>query len=68
MPQTTHKKYAKGLMWFRRDLRLADNAALYHAIKTCDQVVCAFVFDTDILAGLPQIDRRVVFIHESLQA
>ncbi|MDP4607533.1 MAG: DNA photolyase family protein [Burkholderiaceae bacterium] len=68
MPQTTHKKYAKGLMWFRRDLRLADNAALYHALKTCDQVVCAFVFDTDILAGLPQIDRRVVFIHESLQA
>ena len=66
MATTPHKKYAKGLMWFRRDLRLADNAALYHALKSCDQVVCAFVFDTDILAGLPKQDRRVVFIHDSL--
>jgi hypothetical protein len=22
-----------GLMWFRRDLRVQDNAALYHALK-----------------------------------
>ena len=66
MPATPHKKYAKGLMWFRRDLRLADNAALYHALKSCNQVVCVFVFDTTILAGLPPTDRRVTFIHDSL--
>lgn len=66
MPQTTPKKYSKGLMWFRRDLRLADNAALFHALKNCQQVVCVFVFDTDILDSLPKFDRRVVFIHESL--
>ena len=43
------KKYTKGLMWFRRDLRLTDNAALYHALKQCDTVFCIFVFDKAIL-------------------
>jgi deoxyribodipyrimidine photo-lyase len=60
------KKYARGLMWFRRDLRVSDNAALYHALKSCRQVFCVFVFDSDILAPLPRADRRVEFIRESL--
>jgi deoxyribodipyrimidine photo-lyase len=58
--------YTKGLMWFRRDLRAQDNAALYHALKVCRQVWCVFVFDTDILNPLPRADRRVEFIRESL--
>ena len=61
-----HKKYQIGLMWFRRDLRVQDNAALHHALKSCEQVFCAFVFDPDILDGLPRADRRVEFIRESL--
>ncbi len=60
------KKYETGLMWFRRDLRVDDNAALYHALKSCRQVLCCFVFDTDILDGLPRVDRRVEFIRTSL--
>ncbi len=59
------KKYRAGLMWFRRDLRVQDNAALYHALKACKQVFCVFVFDNDILDALPRADRRVEFIHES---
>ena len=59
------KKYRTGLMWFRRDLRAEDNAALYHALKSCRQVFCLFVFDRDILDGLPRADRRVEFIRES---
>ena len=55
-----------GLMWFRRDLRAFDNAALYHALKSCRQVHCVFVFDRAILDSLPRLDRRVEFIHESL--
>jgi deoxyribodipyrimidine photo-lyase len=55
------------LMWFRRDLRLDDNAALFHALKAARQVHCVFVFDRDILGALPRRDRRVVFIHQSLQ-
>ncbi|MFO0206224.1 MAG: deoxyribodipyrimidine photo-lyase, partial [Betaproteobacteria bacterium] len=33
------------LMWFRRDLRLADNAALHHALQQAQRVTCVFVFD-----------------------
>jgi deoxyribodipyrimidine photo-lyase len=54
------------LVWFRRDLRVEDHAALHHALRSSDRVFCAFVFDTDILAGLPRDDRRVQFIHASL--
>ena len=57
-----------GLMWFRRDLRAFDNAALHHALTQCKQVHCVFVFDTDILGTLPKADRRVEFIRESLVA
>ncbi len=60
------KTYARGLMWFRRDLRCEDNAALYHALKSCGQVWCVFVFDQDILDSLPRADRRVEFIRETL--
>ena len=59
---------SKGLMWFRRDLRAFDNAALYHALKSCKQVHCVFVFDKAILDSLPKQDRRVEFIRESLAA
>ena len=43
----------------RRDLRAADNAALYHALKSCAQVHCVFVLDRAILDLLPRADRRV---------
>ena len=54
------------LVWLRRDLRLLDNAALYHALRAHRQVYVAFVFDRDILDPLPRQDRRVEFIRESL--
>jgi len=53
-------------MWFRRDLRVDDNAALWHALRACRQVVCVFVFDKAILDPLPRADRRIEFIRESL--
>ncbi|MBC6492540.1 cryptochrome/photolyase family protein [Flavihumibacter stibioxidans] len=56
------------LMWFRRDLRLHDNAALYHALKSGLPVVPVFVFDRNILDDLRvKEDRRVEFIHLALQ-
>jgi deoxyribodipyrimidine photo-lyase len=60
------KTYPKGLMWFRRDLRVDDNAALWRALRTCREVLCVFVFDQAILDSLPRADRRVEFIRESL--
>jgi deoxyribodipyrimidine photo-lyase len=57
------------LIWFRRDLRLTDNAALAAALQAAEQVHCVFVFDTDILDALAdKADRRVEFIHGSVAA
>ena len=56
------------LVWLRRDLRLYDHAALYHASRQAQHLVVVFVFDTDILANLPREDRRVEFICASLVA
>jgi len=57
-------------MWFRRDLRLADNAALHHCLKSARRVYAAFVFDRSILDELLaeglRADRRVDFIHRGL--
>lgn len=60
------KEFSSGLVWFRRDLRIDDNTALYQALRACQRVYCAFVFDSDILDPLPRADRRVEFIRESL--
>ncbi|THU04010.1 deoxyribodipyrimidine photo-lyase [Lampropedia puyangensis] len=54
------------IFWFRRDLRLHDNAGLYEALKQFDAVVPVFVFDTDILEKLPRYDRRVDFIAQAV--
>ena len=55
------------ICWFRRDLRLYDHAALFHALKDHEQVLPLFIFDRHILDKLEdQADRRVCFIYESL--
>lgn len=59
---------APALVWFRRDLRDHDHAALAAALTSGRPVHCAFVFDTEILDALPsRVDRRVEFIHGSLE-
>lgn len=66
-----------GLVWFRRDLRSTDQAALYYALKHCQRVWCVFVFDTTILqpivnawrarhASQTPEDRRIEFILATL--
>ena len=51
--------------WFRRDLRIHDNAGLYHALKSGNQVVGLFIFDTEILDKLEEKkDARVTFLHD----
>jgi deoxyribodipyrimidine photo-lyase len=56
------------LVWFRRDLRVQDQAALFHALKAARKVWCGFVFDRAILDPLPRADRRVEFIHDAVLA
>jgi deoxyribodipyrimidine photo-lyase len=57
------------ICWLRRDLRINDNAALYHALKSGNPVLLLFIFDTDILDQLPnKQDARVTFIQQTLAA
>jgi deoxyribodipyrimidine photo-lyase len=61
------RQFDRVLVWFRRDLRLADHTALSQALARSRQVWCAFVFDTEILDALPsRCDRRVEFIWHAL--
>jgi len=55
------------IFWFRRDLRLYDNTALYYAIQESTPVLPIFIFDTEILNDLAdKSDARVNFIHDQL--
>lgn len=59
--------HSAALVWFRRDLRNFDHAALHHALAQAGTVFCAFVLDREILDALPsRCDRRVEFILASL--
>ncbi|MBD3223288.1 MAG: deoxyribodipyrimidine photo-lyase [Caldithrix sp.] len=56
------------VFWFRRDLRLEDNKGLFYALQDGLPVLPLFIFDTDILDDLKdKQDKRVQFIHQSLQ-
>ena len=53
--------------WLRRDLRLEDNTALFHALSDENPVQMIFIFDTDILERLgSRSDARVQFIHQEI--
>lgn len=61
-------KYRHSICWIRRDLRLNDHVALSAAKQNSEFVTVVFVFDTNILDKLhDRDDRRVTFIHQSLQ-
>lgn len=61
------KPILSSLVWFRRDLRSEDNAALAAACNRPGEVYGCFVFDRSLLDPLPdRDDRRVAFIRDSL--
>src|SRR6185437_198179 len=61
------EKQKVSLCWLRRDLRLFDNTALYHALQSPFPVLLLFIFDKNILDKLDnKNDKRVAFIHETL--
>ena len=55
------------IFWFRRDLRLDDNAGFKAALQDDLPVLPIFIFDKEILEKLPEEDARVTFIFETLQ-
>ena len=54
------------VFWFRRDLRLEDNNALFQATSSDLPVLPLFIFDTNITEELPADDPRITFIYETL--
>ena len=54
------------IFWFRRDLRLHDNTALYHALLKHKNVQPIFIFDKNIVEELNDDDPRINFIYENL--
>lgn len=55
------------IFWFRRDLRLEDNAGLYQALASEYPILPIFIFDTNILKRFEdKKDRRVDYIHQAL--
>lgn len=67
-------KPSVNIFWFRRDLRLADNAGLFHALRNGKPVVPIFIFDRNILDELEKgpgekykKDRRLDFIYDALE-
>ncbi len=55
------------LMWFRRDLRLSDNTALFRALNENDRVIGVFVLDDAILKARDIGAARVGFLWDALQ-
>ncbi|TLV00453.1 cryptochrome/photolyase family protein [Dyadobacter luticola] len=56
------------LFWFRRDLRLDDNAGLYYALKSGYPVLPLFIFDKNILDDLTnKKDDRITFIYKHIE-
>ncbi len=56
------------IFWFRRDLRLEDNAGLFYALSENENILPIFIFDKNILDNLEdKYDRRVHFIHQALE-
>lgn len=56
------------IFWFRRDLRLHDNHALYQALSSGYPVLPVFIFDTEILNKLSsKRDARISFIYAEIK-
>jgi len=66
-------KKQRVIMWFRQDLRLHDNEALFDALKHGEEVIPIYVFDERVFKGLtkygfPKTGKfRAKFIIESVQ-
>jgi deoxyribodipyrimidine photo-lyase len=57
---------ARSIVWFRRDLRLADHPAIAHAARERREVVPVFVLDPALVG--PSGAPRLAFMYRSLRA
>ena len=55
------------IFWFRRDLRLDDNHALYKALNESNSVIPIFIYDSDIVDKIKKDDHRLKHIFLSIK-
>ncbi len=61
------ERVAVNIFWFRRDLRLEDNTALYHALRTRENVLPIFILDPEIIERYEfRPSEKMNFIYETL--
>ncbi len=58
----------KTVHWFRRDLRLSDNAALTLALQEADEVIGLFILDPNLTDKPQTSPARLAFLYSSLAA
>ena len=56
------------IFWFRRDLRINDNTALYNSLINGKNIQPIFIFDDNIVEELPYNDARITFIYQQLNS
>src|SRR5262249_35166261 len=58
----------RAIVWFRRDLRVADHPALLDALDAADEIVPLFIVDDRLLFGRTSGPNRRAFLHAALEA
>lgn len=60
-----NKSPKRSIMWFRRDLRIADNPALLEAIASADEIVPVFILDKKLIGASGS--KRLAYLGQSLR-
>jgi deoxyribodipyrimidine photo-lyase len=60
-----NKSPKRSIMWFRRDLRIADNPALLEAIAAADEIVPVFILDKKLIGASGS--KRLAYLGQSLR-
>jgi deoxyribodipyrimidine photo-lyase len=58
----------RAIVWFRRDLRVADHPALLAALDEADEIVPVWVLDRRLLLGRGTGPNRRAFLHGALES
>lgn len=57
----------RGLVWFKKDLRILDNPALFHACENCsDRVIAVYVIDVGMWQQHETSHNQIEFILQGL--
>lgn len=59
--------YKRAIYWFKRDLRLDDNRALYEACQNSKEIIPLFIFIPYLLKKFGGYDKRLGFIIECIK-